>query len=826
MPIPISTLNKSALSVAVMLALGACGGGGGGSADSATATPAAPVLKGRVIDGYIRGAVVFWDCNKNGVQDADESGTLSGAGGAYEIVDFASKGCPLLAYVGPTAVDEDKPLQLGSAYTLQAVDGRHDLITPFTTLVAGKVASSGMTVAQANTEVAALFGLNQDVLVDYKATPSAPLNAAAQASVTALKTTQAGGHGLLTDSARQTLDLVAQQYSDSRVRAAIASGLVPFVESFKSLADKAAQLVTGNEANRLVRRATYPNPAQNDELKAIVAAVNAQSGTRFGYPAWGAFSTEQLKGFAQTINRLNAVHSSSPNSAMLQALQQRRNALFAEASARLNKEVGYDGALAGVVDFFSSDPAASIDFGIAALAISGDIAGDVLTLSMPRPKVGHPTKLTQYKKKLAAQLEIYGSLVSAGDCLLKVNKLETTDDMAAALVDVVTSCGGFMTDQLKEVGSTLHTGKLTDGLNAALNASGGIYGVVKEEDRVLVALKMSATTFGLTHDLLALFANDPVTSKALSAADLALQFLNARVAAMELERAANQKLDDTLKAAMARFDEETAKAWRSYFISFMELYGDYYFEVKDSSQCTTGLVLRDDGVCSPAVDPGSPSLALSLDRASITALGGSIDSNVSFVAGRNGTGSAAKFGGMSKPGSIRLPNSAAMQFGAGGSFDMWVRIDSNVGMSGYGSATNTAWGMTVLAKSHDRSGVALMTYPSSTEYPGLGRGGLASYDRSWQGCTSVSQSPGDTGVAVGDWFRMTLTLSSTGGYAIYVNKALVLDCSGARPNFTAMNGQDLYLGKFRDGWYPLDGAMQDLRIYPKALSAAEVAALP
>ncbi len=231
-------------------------------------------------------------------------------------------------------------------------------------------------------------------------------------------------------------------------------------------------------------------------------------------------------------------------------------------------------------------------------------------------------------------------------------------------------------------------------------------------------------------------------------------------------------------------------------------------------------------VLSGAVSVPAPSWSLSLDRASITALGGVIDSNVSFVPGRNGVGSAAKFGGLALPGSIRIPNSAAMQFGAGGSFDMWARIDVNNGMSGFGGASTTNWGMALLAKSHDVSGVALMSYAASTELPGLGRSGLASFDASWRGCTSASVVPGDTGVALGDWFRVTVTLSSTTGYAIYVNKTLTINCPAVRPNFTAMNGQDLYLGKFRDSWYPLNGALQDLRIYPKALTAEEVSALP
>jgi hypothetical protein len=35
-----------------------------------------------------------------------------------------------------------------------------------------------------------------------------------------------------------------------------------------------------------------------------------------------------------------------------------------------------------------------------------------------------------------------------------------------------------------------------------------------------------------------------------------------------------------------------------------------------------------------------------------------------------------------------------------------------------------------------------------------------------------------------------------------------------------------YLGKFSDYWYPFNGAMQDMNIYQKALTEAQVKALP
>lgn len=54
----------------VTFVLTACGGGGGGS--SAGTHPAIPstavTLSGTAIDGYLQGATVFLDVNRNGIQ--------------------------------------------------------------------------------------------------------------------------------------------------------------------------------------------------------------------------------------------------------------------------------------------------------------------------------------------------------------------------------------------------------------------------------------------------------------------------------------------------------------------------------------------------------------------------------------------------------------------------------------------------------------------------------------------------------------------------------------------------------------------------------------
>jgi len=90
-------------------------------------------------------------------------------------------------------------------------------------------------------------------------------------------------------------------------------------------------------------------------------------------------------------------------------------------------------------------------------------------------------------------------------------------------------------------------------------------------------------------------------------------------------------------------------------------------------------------------------------------------------------------------------------------------------------------------------------------------------------CTIVNRNPGDS---LGTWFRLTAVASTTTGTRIYHNKQLIYSCPSAVPNFTDMNTQDLYIGKYSDSWYPLNGAVQDIRIYQQALTDAEVQASP
>ena len=78
-----STFKLSALSL-LIATLSGCGGGSDETEASATnQIKTDEYIQGKVIDGYIQGATVFWDCNKNDALDSGELFTTTSKGGKY-----------------------------------------------------------------------------------------------------------------------------------------------------------------------------------------------------------------------------------------------------------------------------------------------------------------------------------------------------------------------------------------------------------------------------------------------------------------------------------------------------------------------------------------------------------------------------------------------------------------------------------------------------------------------------------------------------------------------------------------------------------------------
>jgi PKD domain len=139
---------------AVAMGFVGCGGGKGGE------PTAAQSISGRVIDGYLVGAQVFWDCNDNFVIDeTTEPWVGSEAGGRYTIASAPSNDCVLRAIVPQWTIDETTGLPVGQIYRLSALRDAPDLITPFTTLL-----TDGNYTLQ---EIQALTGFSGDVRSDY-----------------------------------------------------------------------------------------------------------------------------------------------------------------------------------------------------------------------------------------------------------------------------------------------------------------------------------------------------------------------------------------------------------------------------------------------------------------------------------------------------------------------------------------------------------------------------------------------------------------------------------------------------------------------------------
>ena len=160
-----SSGNQRALRVALLPTLlagllAACGGGGITGQE----------LTGKVMDGYIKGAVVCLDVNANGVCNSDEPQAETTTGGVYSLdvpADAELGGTNLLVEVPVGAIDEDTPdTPIATAYKMRGVASAEAVVSPLTTVLAAHL-DNGETEADALTAMG-LTGV--DLKADYVAT--------------------------------------------------------------------------------------------------------------------------------------------------------------------------------------------------------------------------------------------------------------------------------------------------------------------------------------------------------------------------------------------------------------------------------------------------------------------------------------------------------------------------------------------------------------------------------------------------------------------------------------------------------------------------------
>lgn len=184
-----SFLKRSALGAALMSMglLVACGGGGG-SGDGGENNSAVNTLSGVVIDGYIEGAEVCLDLNRNLVCDVNEPKTTTRADGSFsfdtsKLDTQRVQNALLLVNVPITAKDSDdggrtlaevqKPrfsmMAPLSAYVTSNGLFNNALVSPLTTLVTHEYLNNKLPLANAKRLVIERLGLppNFDVLQNF-----------------------------------------------------------------------------------------------------------------------------------------------------------------------------------------------------------------------------------------------------------------------------------------------------------------------------------------------------------------------------------------------------------------------------------------------------------------------------------------------------------------------------------------------------------------------------------------------------------------------------------------------------------------------------------
>ncbi len=196
--------------------------------------------------------------------------------------------------------------------------------------------------------------------------------------------------------------------------------------------------------------------------------------------------------------------------------------------------------------------------------------------------------------------------------------------------------------------------------------------------------------------------------------------------------------------------------------------------------------------------------------------------NVVLTTGIKGEANGAyQFGGFYNSGHIKVNNSETLKFNGEATFAVYVKPTNWSGMDGW--ATYVSQGNhCIFAKSLDRIGGSF-SYNGNSEQFNVGSG---SYTQKWLEIGSDDKVKGNY---INKWIHLAFVYSSTHA-RLYVNGQLVNE-KEITPDFTEMNQEDLYMGSFpligswADWWYPMEGAIDEFRIYNRALTADEVQTL-
>jgi len=176
-----------------------------------------------------------------------------------------------------------------------------------------------------------------------------------------------------------------------------------------------------------------------------------------------------------------------------------------------------------------------------------------------------------------------------------------------------------------------------------------------------------------------------------------------------------------------------------------------------------------------------------------------------------------QFGGVYNRSYVSIPPSPSLAFLDNYTFTGWFNIQSNTSMDGWGRITE--YGVhSIFAKAGDRNGLITRTVRDTTD--GLMR--LMTYNGGLNLGNGTSIMTVD-GFGLNEWHQVTVT-SGDGLVKVYfdgkLQGSMATDLFNVNP---LMVSEPLQLGIDQDAWwYPINGMLDDFRVYNRAISESEV----
>lgn len=168
------TILSLSLALGAMVWVNGCGGGSDTTTTAAATTiDTTSSVSGIVADGYLVGAKVCLDQNRNDACDVGEPMSLTDAAGRYTftISDAAAVAFPILVEADETTIDLDTNTPIGEKWHFKAMTGQGSFISPLSTLVAQAMElNPALTLTQAMTDLQTELGLSDiSISEDYVA---------------------------------------------------------------------------------------------------------------------------------------------------------------------------------------------------------------------------------------------------------------------------------------------------------------------------------------------------------------------------------------------------------------------------------------------------------------------------------------------------------------------------------------------------------------------------------------------------------------------------------------------------------------------------------